>query len=111
MEGLRHHPHIQCPHDYEDKKSAFHLFPIRVDFKAVGRSRQKVMKALKEKGIGTQVHYIPIPSHPYYRRFGFTMADYPEAEKFYSECLSLPLYPDLESKEVDRIIQILLEIL
>jgi UDP-4-amino-4,6-dideoxy-N-acetyl-beta-L-altrosamine transaminase len=111
LEGLKHHPRIQCPQVAEDKKSAFHLFPIRVDFNAIGRSRGKVMEVLKEKGIGTQVHYIPIPSHPYYKGLGFTMVDYPESEKFYGECLSLPIYPDLESKDVDRIVETLWDIL
>ena len=53
------------------------------------------MNQLKSIGIGTQVHYIPIPAHPYYRKLGFQPEDYPNAFSYYQEALSIPLYYDL----------------
>lgn len=92
-------------------KSSYHLFTIKIDFERIGKSRDEVMSDLSRAGIGTQVHYIPIPRHPYYQRLGFRKEDYPAAERFYRQCLSLPIYPGLKMHEVDRVIKVLRETL
>jgi dTDP-4-amino-4,6-dideoxygalactose transaminase len=59
---------------------------------------------LRQAGIGVNLHYIPVPRQPYYRDLGFDPADWPEAERYYSEAISLPLYPDLTEDEQDVVI-------
>jgi UDP-4-amino-4,6-dideoxy-N-acetyl-beta-L-altrosamine transaminase len=80
----------------------FHLYGVLIDFSAVGRSRAEVMGALKERNVGTQVHYVPVHRQPYYRkRYGDI--DLPGARAYYERCLSLPLFPGMELDEVDQI--------
>ena len=84
--------------------SAHHLYVLRINFDALGRSRAAVMETLKDAGVGTQVHYIPVHLQPFYARFGFKAGDFPQAEAFYRQALTLPLYPALADVEQDRVI-------
>ena len=96
---------IKIPVEPKTKKSACHLYPVQMDFEKLGKSRFKVMAELKEKGIGTQVHYIPVHLQPYYRRrLGFRQGDYPAAEEYYNKALSLPLYPGMKDKDITKVI-------
>ena len=87
----------------EDRDSAWHLFPILVSFEKTGRTRAALMEALKGKGIGTQVHYIPVHLQPAYR----TEDDLPGAQAWYERELSLPMYPALRDEDVDRVLDAL----
>jgi dTDP-4-amino-4,6-dideoxygalactose transaminase len=85
---------------------AWHLYVALIDFAAIGKDRKAVMTALREYGVGTQVHYIPVAWQPYYRaRYGD--ADLPGAAAYYARCLSLPLYPAMTHDDVDRVVQAL----
>ena len=85
---------------------ALHLMTVLIDFAAAGRSRTGVMEALKARGVGSQVHYIPVHRQPYYRqRYG--LLDLPGAEAWYDRCLSLPLYPAMEDGDVRRVVDAL----
>lgn len=84
--------------------SANHIFPVRIDFAALGISRAELMASLREKQIGTQVHYIPIPLQPYYQALGYEMGEMPEALSYYQEALTLPLFPDLKHSEQIRVV-------
>jgi UDP-4-amino-4,6-dideoxy-N-acetyl-beta-L-altrosamine transaminase len=87
-----------------------HLYAVLIDFKAIGLSRARVMKALKERNVGTQVHYLPVHLQPYYReRYGDI--DLPGARAYYERCLSLPLYPAMDLGEVDLVVGALVEVL
>ena len=87
---------------------AYHLFAVRIEFERFGVSRADVMNELKSHGIGTQVHYIPVPLQPYYRRLlGTNEGDFPGAEEYYREALSLPMYPDLTDDDVQRVVEAL----
>jgi dTDP-4-amino-4,6-dideoxygalactose transaminase len=90
--------------------SANHIFPVRIDFDRVGKTRNQVMSELRSSGIMTQVHYIPIPTHPYYASLGYGSDETPNANKFYSEALTIPLYPDLKIYEQRKVIKRLLQI-
>jgi dTDP-4-amino-4,6-dideoxygalactose transaminase len=69
------------------------------------------MGFLKDRGIGTQVHYIPVHLQPYYRRkFHFTRGDFPQAEKYYQRCLSIPLFPELRDEDISRVISAVKEL-
>jgi UDP-4-amino-4,6-dideoxy-N-acetyl-beta-L-altrosamine transaminase len=83
-----------------------HLYQVLIDFPALDTTRATVMDALRADGIGTQVHYIPVHSQPYYRsRYGDL--NLPGAEAFYRRCLSLPFYPALTRDDAERVVEAL----
>lgn len=98
--------------DQQLEKTAPHLFVVQIDFNACKISRQSVMHKLKEKGIGSQIHYIPLYDHPVLKcDIWSEKGKYPEMEIYYQQALSLPLYFDLLDEDVDRICRELLSIL
>lgn len=88
-----------------DRSSGYHLYVIRV------ADRDQVFARLREAGIGVNVHYMPIPAQPYYRSLGQDPADYPGAQAYYRQAISLPLFPSLSLAEQDRVIQTLERVL
>lgn len=87
-----------------------HLMVALIDFEAAGRSRREVVEGLKARGVGTQVHYIPVHTQPYYRqRYG--ELDLPGANAWYDRCLSLPLFPGMEDADVDHVVAALSDVL
>lgn len=78
---------------------AYHLYVIEVE------RRDELYRYLAKHSVNTQVHYIPVHLLPYYRKFGWKQGDMPNAERYYSRCLSLPMYPTLEQAEQDYIIK------
>ena len=89
---------------------AWHLSVALIDFVSIGVSRAEVISKLRMRGIGTQVHYIPVHQQPYYKeRYG--VLELPGASTYYSRCLSLPLWPGMDLKDVDFVIESLAEIL
>jgi dTDP-4-amino-4,6-dideoxygalactose transaminase len=87
-----------------------HLYVVHIDFAAAGTTRSKVMNLLREAGIGTQVHYIPVHMQPYYHeRYG--NLELPGARTYYESCLSLPLFPAMAEGDVGRVVDALGECL
>jgi UDP-4-amino-4,6-dideoxy-N-acetyl-beta-L-altrosamine transaminase len=87
-----------------------HLMCVLIDFEAAGQTRRQVVDALRERGVGTQVHYIPVHRQPYYRaRYGDLAL--PGAEAWYARCLSLPLYPGMADEDVGRVAEALKAVL
>lgn len=86
-------------------RSGHHIYVLRIAFDRLKISRGDLMRALRERGIGTQVHYIPVPCHPYYRNLGHNPEAYPEAMGFYQEALSIPLFYDLKDEEQDKVVK------
>jgi UDP-4-amino-4,6-dideoxy-N-acetyl-beta-L-altrosamine transaminase len=85
--------------------SSLHLYPVRI-WTGVGlRGHADVFRSLREAGIGVNLHYIPVHTHPYYQRLGFSRGDYPQAEAYYAEAISLPLYQGLEDNQQDEVIE------
>jgi len=84
--------------------SGHHLYVLRIDFEGLGINRGQLMQALKEKKIGSQVHYIPVPAQPHYRKLGFSPTDYPNAQKYYQEALTIPLFYDLTDEQQASVI-------
>jgi len=96
--------------DYAE--SSYHLYVVRIDFEAAGITRKQVFVRLAEAGIIPQVHYIPVHLHPYYRRhLGTKPGDFPVAESYYEQALSLPMYPRLTDDDVRRVVEELRAIL
>ncbi len=99
--------HVRLPQSSagDRARSALHLYIALIDFDAIGTTRTAFMTRLRKAGVGSQVHYIPVYRHPYYaQRYGVDPADYPEAERYYRGCLSLPLYPDLTDEDVEHVV-------
>ncbi|MRG93437.1 UDP-4-amino-4,6-dideoxy-N-acetyl-beta-L-altrosamine transaminase [Polyangium spumosum] len=90
---------------------AFHLYVVRIDFAGFGKTRAEVMTRLRERGIGTQVHYVPVHLHPSYADRGWKPGSFPVTEAFYAEVLSLPMFPDMQDADVDRVASTLVEVL
>jgi dTDP-4-amino-4,6-dideoxygalactose transaminase len=87
----------------------WHLYVALIDFATLGMTRATLMERLRQQGIGTQVHYLPVHRQPYYRdRYG--ALELAGADAFYARCLSLPLYPDMTDADVDRVAAALAEI-
>jgi UDP-4-amino-4,6-dideoxy-N-acetyl-beta-L-altrosamine transaminase len=82
---------------------AWHLYVVHIDFETIGMSRAAVMSSLHSAGIGTQVHYLPVHLQPYYKSLYGTQR-LPGAEKYYSSCLTLPLFPAMANSDVDRVV-------
>lgn len=91
--------------------SANHLMPVRINFANLRISRTTLMNSLRAVGVGSQVHYIPIPMQPYYKALGYDIAQIPEAVSYYEECLSLPLFPDLTNSEQRKVVRELSKLL
>ena len=90
------------------EQSSNHLYVVNIDFGKIGISRHHLMKKLADKGIGTQVHYIPVPMQPYYEQLGFSCEDYPITKNYYESALSIPLYFELSNDEQQDVINALI---
>lgn len=85
-------------------RSGHHLYLVRIDFDAIGKTRAQVMSELKSRGIGTQVHYIPVYKQPYHApNFPHGMQEFPATESFYRECLTLPCFPTMDDADIARV--------
>lgn len=105
-EKLQGHPAIQMLTDKYDDHSGFHLCVVLIDYEKLRIKREDLMVKLKEKGIGTQVHYIPLYRHPYFRKMYGELVDYfPAMEKYYSQALSLPLFYEMEESDVGFVVE------
>lgn len=96
--------HIQLPYQHPDSTSAYHLYPIWIDEQSLGVSRKEVFEKLRAQNIGVNVHYIPVHLQPYYQKMGFKPGQFPEAEKYYSGAISIPLYVGLGSN-ISRVVE------
>ncbi len=95
---------ITTPVIRADRETSWHLYVIKTE------NRDQLAEKMKEDGIGTSVHFIPVHRHPYYRKtYGFQDKDYPVANKVFDHSLSLPIYPGLSVEEVDYIISRILK--
>ena len=87
---------ISIPKLNQNVFSTYHLYVI----KKKNNKRDKLLKVLKKNKIFSTIHYIPIHYHPYYQKLGFNKGDFPQVEKYYQECISLPIYPALKKSEI-----------
>jgi dTDP-4-amino-4,6-dideoxygalactose transaminase len=87
-----------------DSCSAWHLYVIRLQLDRIPRTRAEVFREMRARGIGVNVHYIPVPRHPYYARLGFDASRWPEAERYYAEAISIPLHARLTDTEQDEVV-------
>lgn len=96
---------ITVPMEYHWVRHAYHLYTILVNFKKLGKSRNEVMLELKKNNIGTQVLYIPVHLQPYYsKKYNYKKGHFRIAEKYYENCLSIPIFADLKKHEIKHVI-------
>jgi UDP-4-amino-4,6-dideoxy-N-acetyl-beta-L-altrosamine transaminase len=98
---------LTTPWQHPDSYSGLHLYVIRV----AAERRRAVFDALRGSDIGVNVHYIPVHTHPYYRRLGSSNGPFPEADRYYAEAISLPMYATLGEVQQDRVVDVLKEAL
>jgi UDP-4-amino-4,6-dideoxy-N-acetyl-beta-L-altrosamine transaminase len=95
---------IVLPYQNPENYSSFHLFVIRIKTKEFKISHKQAFEQLRNSGILVNLHYIPIYRQPFYSKFGFKLSDFPETEAYYSEAISLPMYPGLTETEVKEVV-------
>jgi perosamine synthetase len=102
--------HLPSPADIE--RSAWHLYVLSIDYESLGKSRVDVVAELTDRGVGTQVHYAPVPLQPYYREhFGYEEGDFPGAEAHYAGALTIPLFPAMSDADVEHVVTALGDVL
>jgi UDP-4-amino-4,6-dideoxy-N-acetyl-beta-L-altrosamine transaminase len=102
---------IVRPFQHKDCYSSRHLYVIKLRLEMMDLSHRQVFEILRDKGIGVQLHYIPIPSQPFYKNLGFKDTDYPNALEYYREAISLPLFPTMTELQQNKVVNVLNEIL
>ena len=107
--GLRDLP-LSTIQQHPNGSSAFHLYPVRV-LPNGEKTRRVIFDLLRDEGIGVNIHYIPVHFQPYYKNIGFKEGDFPEAERYYSEAISLPLFPTLKNEEQTKVVDLLKKML
>jgi UDP-4-amino-4,6-dideoxy-N-acetyl-beta-L-altrosamine transaminase len=105
-EALRSLP-VVTPWQHPQAVSSYHLYPIRI----LGGKRKDVFDRLREAGVLVNVHYIPVHTQPHYRKLGFKVGDFPEAEGFYREAMSMPMFPALTDAQQGQVTVMLAEFL
>ena len=96
---------LVLPTRLADRESAWHLYPVRLRLERLSCGRAKVFEALRAENIGVNVHYIPVPWHPYYQRLGYRRGGWPNAEAAYEELLSLPMFPAMTDGDVSDVVE------
>jgi len=102
---------LVIPWQHPDSFSARHLYVIRLKLDRLSKSRRQVFDELREGGVGVNVHYIPVNSQPYFESRGFGRQDCPEADRYYAEAISLPMYSHLKEEDQTHVIQSLRKVL
>ena len=98
---------IDAPRQHLNGCSSFHLYVIRLRRAEIKKPHRAIFEDLRAKNIGVALHYIPIHTQPFYRDAGFEYKDFPQAEAYYSEAISLPLYPGMSEGQQDRVVEAL----
>ena len=100
---------LTLPWQHPDSFSAYHLYVIRLQLDKISATHLQVFEAMRAKEIMVNLHYIPVHTQPYYQQMGFKQGDYPEAERYYREAISIPMHPALTDAEQDRVVSNLRE--
>ncbi len=96
---------ITLPWQHTDSYSSFHLYVIRLKLDQISKTRKQVFDILRQQGIGVNIHYIPVHTQPYYLKMGFKVGDFVEAERYYQEAISMPIFPSLKTETQEQVIE------
>ncbi|WP_232696487.1 DegT/DnrJ/EryC1/StrS family aminotransferase [Brevibacillus daliensis] len=110
-EALRETDELILPYDSPEHCHSWHLYYIQLKEDQVTITRNELIEKLNEAGIGTSVHFIPVPHHPFYQKQGYRLTDYPVAKKTYESIISLPFYPTMTKEAVMYVAETLKTIL
>lgn len=99
------------PWQHPDSYSGLHLYVIRLQLDKIGKTHRQVFEALREQGIGVNLHYIPVHTQPHYQRMGFKAGDFLQAERYYAEAISLPMFQSLTEEQQDAVVAALRKVL
>ena len=100
---------VKLPFQIRDGYSGFHLYVVRLG--RLKKTHQEVFEELRAHGLGVNLHYIPIHTHPYYQAMGFVSNDFPESVRYAGEAISLPLFPTLKMKDQKQVIEVIKQVL
>ncbi len=98
---------VTLPIQHPDTASSWHLYVIRLSREEIEKPHKEVFETLRGAGIGVNLHYIPVHTQPYYQKLGFQWGDFPKAERYYQEAISLPLYYGLTEFAQNRVVDVL----
>ncbi|MBB1328199.1 UDP-4-amino-4,6-dideoxy-N-acetyl-beta-L-altrosamine transaminase [Pseudoalteromonas sp. SR43-7] len=102
---------IILPYQLPNTYSGLHLYVIRLNLNEISKTHKEVFDELRENGIGVNLHYIPVHLQPYYQKMGFKQGDFPNAESYYSNAISLPMFHGMTHEQQDEVISKLTQIL
>lgn len=102
---------LTLPRQHQDSYSAFHLYVIRLQLDKITSTHLKVFEGLRAKNIMVNLHYIPVHTQPFYQKMGFKLGDFPNAEQYYREAISIPIHPRLTADEQDFVVSTLRELI
>lgn len=102
---------LVTPWQHPDGYSGRHLYVIRLKTGAAGKGHRQVFNEMRDAGIGVNLHYIPVYRQPYYQKLGFALGMCPEAEKYYEEAITLPLFPTMSEEQQDQVVAVLKKVL
>jgi UDP-4-amino-4,6-dideoxy-N-acetyl-beta-L-altrosamine transaminase len=95
---------LTLPTPQPEAESAWHLYVVRLQTERLQHSHRQIFEGLRAAGIGVNVHYIPVHLQPYYRDLGFAAGDFPQAEAYYAQAISLPLFPAMNDEQQDFVV-------
>jgi len=102
---------VITPWQHPDGYSGLHLYVIRVQLDKIQKTHLQVFEAMRAKDIIVNLHYIPVHTQPYYQQMGFKVGQFPEAERYYAEAISIPMYPTMTEAQQDEVVSCLREAL
>ena len=95
---------VTAPWQHGDSYSGLHLYVIRLQLDKIQKTHRQVFEALRELGIGVNLHYIPVHTQPYYERMGFKPDDFPQSQTYYQEAISIPMFQTMTDEQQDEVI-------
>ena len=95
---------VTAPWQHADSYSGLHLYVIRLQLDKIQKTHRQVFEALRELGIGVNLHYIPVHTQPYYERMGFKPDDFPQSQTYYQEAISIPMFQTMTDEQQDEVI-------
>lgn len=102
---------LELPYQLENTYSGLHLFVIRLRLDEITLSHKEVFEELRSRGVGVNLHYIPVHTQPYYQLMGFVEGDFPEAERYYQDAISLPMFHGMTQEQQDFVIEVVSDVL
>jgi dTDP-4-amino-4,6-dideoxygalactose transaminase len=104
-------PELELPTMLADRESGWHLYTVRLNLDKLRVGRAEIFRALRAENIGVNVHYLPVPWHPYYQKLGYRRGEFPVAEREYERLLSLPLWPGMTDPDAEDVVRAVKKVL